>query len=159
VDKSRDLSHRYAEPVIEQPTRPALAERLELEPHPEGGWFRRTRTASGQVETPNGPRPAATCIHYLLTPGEQSAWHVVASDEVWLWHGPGTLELTLGGAGDAPETAQAIILGPDVAAGHRAQWTVPAGTWQAAAPADEREVLVSCVVSPGFSFEDWRLAT
>ncbi|WP_062389366.1 cupin domain-containing protein [Demequina iriomotensis] len=138
---------------------PATAALLGLEPHPEGGWFRRTYTASSAVDTAGGPRPAATIIHYLLTPDEESAWHVVSSDEVWLWHGPGALELRLGGAGDAPDDAAvAVTLGPDLAAGHVAQALVPAGTWQAARPATDQEVLVSCAVSPGFDFADWRLA-
>lgn len=139
-------------------TAPRLAQALDLAPHPEGGWFRRMWTAEATVETPHGTRPAATCIHYLLAPGEQSAWHVVASDEVWLWHGPGVLTLSLGGDGDLPGDPEPVTLGPDVAAGHRAQVTVPAGIWQAAAPAGGQDVLVSCVVSPGFSFDDWRLA-
>ena len=138
--------------------RPETAVLLDLRPHPEGGWFRRTWTAGEAVATPGGERPAATCIHYLLVPGEQSAWHVVSSDEIWLWHGPGTLLLTLGGEGDAPREQRTYVLGPDRAAGQRAQCIVPAGTWQAARLGTDEEVLVSCVVSPGFAFEDWRLA-
>jgi predicted cupin superfamily sugar epimerase len=138
--------------------RPGTAQRLGLDPHPEGGWFRRMWTATDAVATPMGVRPAATCIHYLLTPGEHSAWHVVSSDEIWLWHGPGTLELSFGGAGETPTEATTVLLGADPEAGHLAQAVVPAGTWQAARLADDREVLVSCVVSPGFSFDDWRLA-
>ncbi|MDQ1082279.1 MULTISPECIES: cupin domain-containing protein [Microbacterium] len=138
--------------------RPETARLLDLEPHPEGGWFRRMWTGTYEVDTPTGARPAATCIHYLLTPGEESAWHVVTSDELWLWHGPGALELSLGGDGAAPGEVHVVTLGPDLAAGHVLQHTVPAGVWQAARPAAEQEVVVSCVVSPGFSFEDWRLA-
>lgn len=138
--------------------RPATARLLDLEQHPEGGWFRRMWTGTVAVETPAGARPAATCIHYLLTPGEHSAWHVVTSDEVWLWHGPGRLELSLGGDGSAPELDHTVVLGPDLAAGERLQYTVPAGVWQAARLADDEEAVVSCLVSPGFSFEDWRLA-
>ncbi|MDT0116519.1 cupin domain-containing protein [Microbacterium sp. PRF11] len=138
--------------------RPATAVLLDLEPHAEGGWFRRMWTGSVEVETPGGVRPAATCIHYLLTPGDESAWHVVTSDEVWLWHGPGALELSLGGDGEQPGAARTVTLGPDLAAGHVLQHTVPAGVWQAARPAGDAEVVVSCVVSPGFSFADWRLA-
>ena len=89
-------------------TRPATAVTLDLAPHPEGGWFRRMWTATAGVETPAGPRPAATCIHYLLTPGEHSAWHVVTSDEIWLWHGPGTLELSFGGDGEEPIAARTV---------------------------------------------------
>ncbi|WP_062379751.1 cupin domain-containing protein [Demequina pelophila] len=137
---------------------PATASALGLEPHPEGGWFRRTYTAAHGVDTPGGARPAATCIHYLLVPGEASAWHVVSSDEIWLWHGPGRLELSLGGSGETPDDAvETVVLGPD-RAGEAAQALVPAGVWQAARLVDDAECLVSCVVSPGFDFADWRLA-
>ena len=135
-------------------TVPATAARLGLEPHPEGGWFRRTWTSPVTVEAAAGTRPAATCIHYLLEPGERSAWHVVTSDELWLWHGPGSLELQLGGDGAEPGEVTTVLLGPGAAA----QGIVPAGTWQAARPASGEEVLVSCFVSPGFDFADWRLA-
>lgn len=138
--------------------RPTTAVLLDLEPHAEGGWFRRMWTGGYAVETPAGERPAATCIHYLLTPGEESAWHVVTSDEVWLWHGPGKLALSLGGSADSPSLDHTVVLGPDLGAGERLQYTVPAGVWQAARLVADEEAVVSCLVSPGFSFEDWRLA-
>ena len=138
---------------------PATAAALKLEPHPEGGWFRRIYASSVPVETPGGARPTATCIHYLLTPGETSAWHVVTSDELWLWHGPGTLELSLGGDGSEPSGSPTLVtLGADHAAGEVPACLVPAGVWQAARLAGDAEALVSCVVSPGFDFADWRLA-
>jgi len=34
---------------------------------------------------------------------------------------------------------------------------VPAGHWQAARPVEDAAVLVSCVVSPGFDFDDFTL--
>lgn len=134
-------------------TVPATARRLGLEPHPEGGWYRRTWASDVAVETAGGMRPTATCIHYLLQPDEHSDWHVVTSDELWLWHGPGTLELRLGGDGDAPADGPVVMLGRDAAF----QAIVSAGTWQAARPGSDEEVLVSCIVSPGFDFADWRL--
>ncbi|MDN4474111.1 cupin domain-containing protein [Demequina zhanjiangensis] len=139
-------------------TVPATASALSLEPHPEGGWFRRYYTSPIPVETPGGARPAVTMIHYLLAPGEHSAWHVVSSDEMWLWHGPGRLELALGGEGDEPGEASVVVLGPDAQSGDAQQCLVPAGVWQSARLVAEEEVLVSCVVSPGFDFADWRLA-
>ncbi|MDN4477590.1 cupin domain-containing protein [Demequina sp. SYSU T00039] len=140
-------------------TVPETAAALHLEPHPEGGWFRRTYTSEIPVATAGGERPAATLIHYLLAPGEHSAWHVVSSDEIWLWHGPGRLELSLGGRGAEPdEEATRIVLGPAPLDDEAAQGIVPAGTWQAARLLDDAECLVSCMVSPGFSFADWRLA-
>lgn len=136
---------------------PERAAALGLEPHPEGGWYGRTWTASHVLETPGGPRPAATLIHFLLAPGEVSAWHRVISDEMWLWHGPGALRLQLGSDGEVPDGAgEVLVLGPALGEGHLAQALVPAGVWQRTLPG-EAEVLVSCLVSPGFSFEDWTL--
>lgn len=142
-------------------TIPATASALDLAPHPEGGWFRRTYTSPTPVDTDGGARPAVTLIHYLLTPGEASAWHVVTSDELWLWHGPGVLELRLGGSGEAPvegADAQVVRLGPHLGDSEVAQCLVPAGVWQSATLAADEECLVSCMVTPGFDFADWRLA-
>ena len=47
----------------------------------------------------DGPRHTATAIYFLLHPGEESAWHVVRSDELWFWHSGGPLELRLGPRG------------------------------------------------------------
>ena len=133
---------------------PQRAAALGMEPHPEGGWFVRTWTSTDKVATQGGPRPAATLIHYLLEAGQASSWHVVSSDEVWLWHGPGSLELQLGGTGELPEPGPLHRLGgaPD----ELAQVFVPAGTWQRSLLANQ-EVLVSCLVSPGFDYADWTL--
>ncbi|WP_460368287.1 cupin domain-containing protein, partial [Actinocorallia lasiicapitis] len=46
-------------------------------------------------------------------------------------------------------------LGPDVERGQAPQAIVPAGVWQAARSGAD-ETLVSCVVSPGFDFADFR---
>jgi uncharacterized protein len=35
---------------------------------------------------------------------------------------------------------------------------VPAAVWQSAVPAGQEPVMVSCVVSPGFDFADFRMA-
>ncbi|MCW2753935.1 MAG: hypothetical protein JWQ32_1346 [Marmoricola sp.] len=102
---------------------------------------------------PEGERSLATAIHFLLLPGESSAWHRVASDELWFHHVGGALRLWVG---DDPEHAGEHLLGPDITAGQRPQLLVPAGRWQAARPFDEA-VLVSCVVVPGFDFADFEL--
>ncbi len=141
--------------------RPALAEALDLLPHPEGGWYRETWVApvACQPSGYGGTRATATAIYFLLQAGQVSRWHVVRSDELWLWHRGGPLTLLLGGAGDSPAVAPAAVtLGPDVERGHTPQVLVPGGTWQSARPATELEVLVSCVVSPGFDFADFRMA-
>jgi predicted cupin superfamily sugar epimerase len=139
--------------------RPGLAEALGLSAHPEGGWYRETWRSPVSFEPPGyvGERASATAIYFLLGPGEESMWHSVRSDELWLWHRGGPLELTLGGDGERPDRSETILLGPEAERGQRPQALVPAGVWQAASPAEDQEVLVSCVVSPGFDFADFRV--
>ena len=140
-------------------SRPALAEQLDLQPHPEGGWFRETwrSPVSFRPDGYDGPRAAATAIYYLLQPGEESRWHAVRSDELWFWHSGGPLTLRLGGNGERPAGDSVLTLGTDIPAGHRPHALVPGGTWQSAAPAAGQPVLVSCVVAPGFDFADFRI--
>src|SRR5215468_1573398 len=123
--------------------RPPLAEQLDLAPHPEGGWYRETwrSPVSLQPEGYDGQRSAATAIYFLLQPGERSRWHIVRSDELWLWHAGSSLVLQLGGAGGEPAEERAVVLGADVAAGQQPQAVVPGGVWQRAAPADQVPVL------------------
>jgi hypothetical protein len=141
------------------------AERLDLLPHPEGGWYRRTWASEVTLEPPGygGSRPTGTAIYFLLRPGESSRWHRVRSTELYLWHRGGPLALRFGGTGSAPLTTldpvtlldPVTVLGPDLAAGQQPQLVIPAGTWQTATPAMDAEVLCSCVVSPGFDFADF----
>jgi predicted cupin superfamily sugar epimerase len=53
---------------------------------------------------------------------------------------------------ERPMRQTPIELGPG------GQLLVPADTWQCAEPADQRAVLVACIVSPGFDFADFTLA-
>jgi uncharacterized protein len=140
-------------------TRPPLAEQLDLAPHPEGGWYRETwrSPVSLRPEGYGGQRSAGTAIYFLLLPGERSRWHVVRSDELWLWHGSGPLILQLGGAGGEPTIERDVVLGADLTAGQQPQAVVPGGVWQRAALAGEAPALVSCVVVPGFDFADFRM--
>lgn len=134
-----------------------LIRTLGLEPHPEGGLYRQTWSSAVSVELADGRvRPSATLIHFLLPAGEASAWHKVASDEIWLAH-TGTVLLQYGGAGPSPVEVDVTRLGVDVAGGESPQAIVPAGVWQRTLPAAD-EALVSCLVSPGFDFADFELA-
>jgi predicted cupin superfamily sugar epimerase len=145
---------------MQQIARPRTAELLDLAPHPEGGWYRETWRAapSWQPAGYPGERAAATGIYFLLTPGEESAWHRVRSDEAWLWHACGPLTLLDGGDGDLPsDEPLPVVLGQDLIAGQVPQHVIPGGHWQAARLAGGGEVLVSCVVAPGFDFADFTL--
>ncbi|AYY14486.1 cupin domain-containing protein [Actinobacteria bacterium YIM 96077] len=144
----------------EQNRRPHLADALDLQPHPEGGWFRETWRSDVQLRPAgyDGERATATCIYFLLAPGEESRWHVVKSAEIWFWHSGGSLQIKLGGRGEAPALEPEIVtLGTRVQAGEAPQVVVPPGVWQSAQPTSEQDVLVSCVVSPGFDFADFHM--
>jgi len=137
--------------------RPPLAAALDLAPHPEGGWYRQTWASPARVTLPDGRvRPTATLIYFLLPAGESSAWHRVASDEVWLAHA-GRVTLELGGTGAVPNEGTPSAGERVEVALDRPQALVPGGTWQRTVPSDE-DALVSCLVSPGFDFDDFELA-
>lgn len=127
-----------------------LVRMLDLAPHPEGGFYR---------ETFRDPRPGAerdhsTAIYYLLPLGEVSAWHRVASAEVWHWYGGAPLALTISGNG---HDAASHRLGPHLLADERPQLVVPANAWQTAESLG-RWTLVGCTVAPGFHFDDFEMA-
>ncbi|KRF22442.1 cupin domain-containing protein [Phycicoccus sp. Soil802] len=137
--------------------KPPLAEALDLEPHPEGGWYRQTWVSPATVELADGrTRSAATLIYFLLPAGAESAWHRVASDELWLAH-TGVVTLELGGSDTAPAPTDQCQRRTLAVSGD-AQVLVPAGHWQRTVATDH-DALVSCLVSPGFDFEDFELAT
>jgi predicted cupin superfamily sugar epimerase len=129
---------------------PALAAALDLAPHPEGGWYRRTWTSTVVVATPTGPRPSATAVMYLLD--DVSRWHRVRSTELWCWHRGSAIGLRLGGTGEVPAPAAESRLDGD-----SPQLVVPAGRWQTARLLGPDPALVTCVVSPGFDFADFEL--
>jgi predicted cupin superfamily sugar epimerase len=117
---------------------------LELEPHPEGGWFRQTF-----ADAVSGGRAHSTLIYYLLEAGDHSAWHRVDSAEVWHWYAGAPLQLSIG--------KSTMTLGNDLAAGHRPQGVVPPHEWQSAVSLGDW-TLVGCTVAPGFEFEHFELA-
>lgn len=134
-----------------------LVEALGLEPHPEGGWFRQTWASPVEVTLPDGRvRPTATLIYFLLPAGEASAWHRVSSDELWLAH-QGAVVLEVGGVDEAPGAPVPYVVGLDLDAGELPQLLVDAGVWQRTRPSEE-DALVSCLVSPGFDYDDFELA-
>lgn len=124
--------------------------RLDLAPHPEGGWYRQTWAD----ETADG-RPHGTCIYFLLERGKPSHWHRVDAVEIWHYYAGAPLVLKLAERADGPR--QDITLGPDLGAGQRPQGIVPKDWWQAADTTGDW-TLVGCTVSPGFQFDGFELA-
>lgn len=127
-----------------------IIQRLQLQPHPEGGFYRETFRAPLTVTGSNGEsRAASTAIYFLLPAGGFSAFHRVRSDEVWHHYAGDPLELHL----IAPDGRYEFVLLGDECP----QYVVPAGVWQAAIPARTRYVLCGCTVAPGFDFADFEM--
>ncbi|GAB2665808.1 cupin domain-containing protein [Nocardia goodfellowii] len=152
----QDLSGRFTEIMA----RPALAETLDLVPHPEGGWAQSIWSSSVTVapEGYPGERASATALHYVLGPGDRSRWHRVRSDELWFWQRGGSLRFLTGGDGDSPAVApDTHTLGPELDAGERLHILIRGGIWMAAEPLSPSETLIACVVSPGFDHDDYQI--
>ncbi len=132
-----------------------LVEALRLEPHPEGGHYRRIHAAELQVVPGDGrgERPALTAIYYLLRGGDCSRWHRVASDESW--HFIEGARLALYVADPDFESVEVTSLGA-FAPGVEPVRVVSAGRWQAARTTGTY-TLVACCVGPGFDFADFEL--
>jgi predicted cupin superfamily sugar epimerase len=131
----------------------ALIERLRLEPHPEGGYYRELYRSNQRVQ-PLDDRPeraAATTIFFLLAAGQHSRWHRVRSDEIWHFYAGDPLDLHVAtGSLDAVEhLTLSGLAGPG-----QLVHVVPAGKWQSAKPRGEYS-LVGCTVAPGFDFADF----
>ena len=125
-----------------------IIDRLALEPHPEGGFYRQTWRAE------NEGRAVGTCIYFLLKDGGHSHWHKVDATEIWLYHAGAPLVLSLSETDEGPAVDH--LLTPDLSEGEP-QLIVPEGHWQAARTTGDY-TLVSCTVSPGFEFEGFTLA-
>ena len=135
----------------------ALIERYQLQPHPEGGWYRELHRSPLAVQRADGEgRSALTLILFLLSGGAVSRWHrVAAADESWHFIGGDPLELLqLPPEGGTPECCRLGFALEDPSLLPVA--VVPAGWWQAARSLGAWS-LVSCCVGPGFSFADFSL--
>lgn len=132
-----------------------LIDRLQLAPHPEGGYFRQIFRSTGTVapDDGRGTRAALTTIYFLLTAGDLSCWHRVSADEAWHFYEGAPLELWTADGDFGNATRH--LLGPLVQ--HAAPvHVVPAGEWQAAASLGDY-TLVGCSVGPGFEFADFEM--
>jgi hypothetical protein len=135
---------------------------LQLQPHPEGGYYRQTYRAelvlSREALPPSftGPRPASTAIYFLLEGRNFSAFHRLRSDEVWHFY----IGMPVAVHVIAPDGQYSVLhLGSDPAAGEVLQAVVRAGCWFASEIANKKSfALVGCTVAPGFDFEDFEMA-
>lgn len=131
-----------------------LIKKLNLIQHPEGGYYseqyRSSETIAGR------DRQLMTSIYFLLCSNNVSKFHRIKSDEIWFFHAGSPLIVhTLSDKGHIEN-----LVGLDLSKGHLPQFLVPKDTIFGSSVLNENAYsLVSCVVSPGFDFEDFELFT
>eukprot|EP00262_Sarcandra_glabra_P011293 TRINITY_DN27132_c0_g1_i1.p1 TRINITY_DN27132_c0_g1~~TRINITY_DN27132_c0_g1_i1.p1 ORF type:complete len:192 (+),score=8.24 TRINITY_DN27132_c0_g1_i1:198-773(+) len=161
-----------------------IAGLLNLQPHPEGGYYSETfRDSSITLLKSHLPsqykveRPISTSIYFLLPSGSVSRLHRIPCAEVWHFYlGEPLTVFELCGNGEIKLTK----LGTNVEAGEVPQYTVPQYVWFGSFPtkdvesfssdgstlvkapgrdAESHYSLVGCTCAPAFQFEDFELAT
>lgn len=140
-------------------TKEELIEKFNLEPHPEGGYYKETYRASlkSKYNNFNGERNVSTGIYYMLTKGSKSGLHRIKSDEMWHFYlgGPMTI-VEFYDDGRFVKT----ILGQNINKGEMVQHTLPAGCWFGGFPNEGTDFsFVGCTVAPGFDFADFEFAS
>ena len=131
-----------------------LIETLGLQPHPEGGYFAETYRAPQLINTENGNRNLVTSIYFLLTSENISRFHQIKSDELWFYHegSPLTVHVL------SENGYEKRLVGPASGSGHLPQQMVPAGViFGSTVDEPDSYSLVSCVVAPGFDFQDFKM--
>ena len=140
-----------------------IIQKLGLEPHPEGGYFRETYRSIGEITGEDleneyeDKRNYSTCIYFLLTSDNFSALHRIKQDEIWHFYDGSPIRLhMISELGIHSEH----IIGRDFKKGEVPQFIVPGGYWFAAEVINKDDYsLVGCTVSPGFDFNDFELKT
>ncbi len=136
-------------------------EKLQLEPHPEGGYFRQTYRSEVVIARESlpagfsGARAISTAIYFLLEGKNFSAFHRLRSDEVWHFYVGAPLLVHVI---DPTGKHSTIFLGRNPEVGQTLQAVVPAGCWFASHVWDWKSfAVVGCTVAPGFDFEDFEM--
>jgi predicted cupin superfamily sugar epimerase len=138
-------------PITSDLTADTVVELLNMQPHPEGGFY--AETFRDDFTDKNG-RAASTLIYFLIPEGILSRWHKVDAVETWHWYAGSPLELSISADGTSKNVLE---LGNDLLAGQRPQGIVPRDGWQQARSLGAW-TLVGCTVAPGFQFEGFVMA-
>ncbi len=137
-------------------------EKLELEPHVEGGYFKETYRSAENIDKHALPdrfsddRSFCTAIYFLLHNNDFSAFHRTKQDELWHFYIGDPLMVHII---DRRGNYSQIKLGMNLDDGEVFRAAIPYGSWFGAnLKAPDAFALVGCTVSPGFDFADLELA-
>lgn len=126
---------------------------LDLVPHQEGGFFKRT-DASEEIYHKDGLDYALyTNIYFLLTPESPSHFHQLHSDELWFYHAGNPLTVH-----SLHEDGRYTKVDLGLNEGQALHHNVHAGTIFGST-VETGYALVSCTVIPGFDNRDFKLFT
>jgi uncharacterized protein len=139
-----------------------LIKKLDLKPHPEGGYYREIYR-SGEI-IPGKSLPErykekdhsfATSIYFLLEGEQLSKLHRLQSDEQWHFYaGSGAFIYIINESGNL----NSEVIGSSINEGEVLQVMIKHHNWFCAEVKDKNSfVLVGCTVSPGFEFDDFEL--
>lgn len=137
-----------------------LIEKLDLIPHPEGGYYRETYRSKEVIrgDKKNGfplGRSYGTAIYYLLEGTDISRFHRIKSDETWHFYEGTSASIHIIHPDGQYET---LYLGSDIEAGYQFQHVVPANSWFGVSVVKPSGYLLAgCTVAPGFDFNDFEI--
>ena len=121
-------------------------EKLQLEPHPEGGYYRQLYGNDA-----DGKKDIST-FYYMLTESDISAFHRLHGvTEIWYHHAGEPLDLYVI---DTEGSLTVHHLSPD---GEMQVVILPEQWFAAEIPSKKGFCLVGCAVAPAFSFENFEL--
>ncbi|WP_428330895.1 cupin domain-containing protein [Mucilaginibacter sp.] len=130
--------------------------RLQLLPHPEGGYYKEVfRSAIEVTRQPSAVvKQACTSIYYLLEGNDYSGFHRLASDELWYFHKGAPLFVHV-----IDENGNHLTHELSDTGSGSLSLAVKAGLWFASEiPSGKDFTLVSCAVAPGFEFNEFEMA-
>ncbi|MGY3724638.1 hypothetical protein SAMN05421767_11011 [Granulicatella balaenopterae] len=126
---------------------------LEMISHVEGGYFKEQLKSDQTIHHNDHDRALYTSILFLLEHDNPSNFHRLTADEIWYYHDGSPLTVHM----IHPDgTYEQIKLGKDILNGEVLQAVVPRGVIFGSS-VEEGYALVSCMVAPGFEFEDFTL--
>ncbi len=130
----------------------AIVKKLNLLPHPEGGFYSETYRSDMTISSLD--RQLMTSIYFLLTSDNVSKFHRIKSDELWFFHSGSPLIVhTLDEKGHTENK-----VGNNFENGEVPQFLVKKNTiFGSSVLLENSYSLVSCVVAPGFDFKDFEL--
>lgn len=139
-------------------------EKLRMQQHPEGGWFKEVYRSEGLIPQEalppdfGGVRNFSTSIYFLLQGDQFSGFHRIKSDELWHFYSGSPLNIF---QIDNEGLLHEHHLGLDIEAGEGPQLVITKNTWFASRLKEQEKdnyALVGCTVAPGFNFVDFELA-